>query len=344
MLKKHRGKIIGLLILAAAVALVILLNGGVQDFHEKYDGEDLTADVSGIGRSDTYEAYLRAHENAGTGDEAIKVDIVSFEGDAVLEKDENGNDCVLTPDGSMTTWKVQVEHAGMYNIMLDYLAVDSRGVDMERELYINGELPFSGAGTLSFSRLWKDAGPVRKDNQGNEIRPSQVEEFDWQQAWCRDAMGYEVDPYQFYFEEGDNTLSLRAVNEPMILRGITLEPVSEQKDYAAYKSALPQVTMSESANKWQTIIEGEDAVLRSSPSLYARYDRSSPATEPYSVTATVLNYIGGDPWNYAGQWIQWDFDVPEDGYYTISIKARQAYQRGALSCRSLYIDGQIPFS
>ena len=57
----------------------------------------------------------------------------------------------------------------------------------------------------------------------------------------------------------------------------------------------------------------------------------------------MLNYIGGDPWNNAGQWIEWSFVVPEDGYYEISVKARQAYQRGAVSARSVYIDGEIPF-
>jgi ABC-type glycerol-3-phosphate transport system substrate-binding protein len=101
--------------------------------------------------------------------------------------------------------------------------------------------------------------------------------------------------------------------------------------------------MSEEGKNYRVTIQGESAGLRSAPSLYARYDRSSSQTEPYSVTNTVLNYIGGDPWTHAGEWIQWDFDVPEDGYYNISVKARQMYQRGALSARTVYIDGEVPF-
>ena len=343
MLKKYRGTLIGLLCLAAVIALIVLLGGGTQSFQAKYEDVDLTADISGIGRGNTYDGYLRAHADAGTGEQPVAVDIAAFEGEGEL-REEQGEACVYTPDGSYVTWKVNVEKAGMYNIMLDYLTVQSRGVDMERELYINGDLPFSGAGSLTFSRLWTDGGPVRHDNQGNDIRPTQVERFDWQQSYCKDDMGYVVDPYQFYFEAGENTLSLRAINEPMLLRGITLYPVHEAQDYQAYRAAQPAASMSENAKSWQVTVQGEDAVLRSSPSLYARYDRSSPATEPYSVTHTVLNYIGGDPWNNAGQWIEWDFEVPEDGYYTITVKGRQAYQRGALSCRSLYIDGEIPFA
>ena len=35
-------------------------------------------------------------------------------------------------------------------------------------------------------------------------------------------------------------------------------------------------------------------------------------------------------------------EIPEDGWYTISIKGRQLYQRGYVACRSVYIDGKIP--
>ena len=343
MLKKFWSVLIRLLCVAAVVALIVVLSGGSQDFHEKYEGVDLSTDVSGLGRSDTYDGYLRAHASAGSGSDEVAVEIAAFEGEGELRQDEKGADCVFTPDGSYVTWTVNVEKAGMYNIMLDYQAVASRGVDMERELYINGELPFSGARSLTFARMWTDGGEVRKDNQGNDIRPSQVEVFGWQQSYCKDDMGYVVEPYQFYFEAGENTISLKAVNEPMLLRSITLLPVKTYVDYETYRAAQPEVEMSEVGMRWQNVVQGEAATLRSSPSLYARYDRSSPATEPYSVTNTILNYIGGDPWNNAGQWIEWEFEVPEDGYYNITIKGRQTYQRGALSCRSVYIDGEIPF-
>ena len=342
MRKKGFGWLIGILCLAALVALIVLLGGGTQDFHEKYEGVDLTADVSGLGREDTYSNYLQAHADAPSGSAEAVIDIAAFEGDAEL-REENGVPCVYTPDGSYVTWKVNVAQTGMYNIQLDYLTTASRGVDIERELYINGELPFSGARSLCFTRLWKDGAAVRQDNQGNDIRPTQVEVFDWQTVRCKDDMGYVAEPYKFYFEAGENTLSLKAVNEPMIIGAISLTPVQVFSTYAEYSAGQPQVSMSESAKNWQVTVQGEASSLRSSPSLYARYDRSSPATEPYSVTNTVLNYIGGDPWNNAGQWIEWQVDVPEDGYYNLSIKGRQAYQRGAISSRMVYIDGEILF-
>lgn len=336
--------LVGVLVVVMLVVALVLLNGGKQSYHDKYEGRDLSTDVTGIGRDDTYELYLRAHEGVAPGAEMIEVDIAAFAGDGTLQQNASGNPEVYTADGAYTSWTVNVPEDGMYTVQIEYMTVASRGVDIERELHINDALPFAGADTLRFSRLWVDGGEVRKDNQGNEIRPTQVEKYEYQIALCRDDMGYETDPYQFYFAKGENKLSLKAVNEPMIIRSIQLLPVTERQPYERYLAAQPEVKMSEAAKSWSATIQGEHAVTRSSPSLYARYDHASPATEPYDVYHTILNYIGGDPWNTPGQWIEWEFEVPEDGYYNVSIKARQTYQRGGLSCRSVYIDGEIPFA
>ena len=335
--------LVGILVVVILAAAIVLLNGDPLNYHDKYDGKDLSTDVSGIGRDDTYDVYLKAHEGVAAGTETIVVDVAAFEGDGVLQQDANGNPQVYTADGEYTSWMVNVPVEGMYAVQVEYLTVESRGVDVERELYINDVLPFAGADTLRFSRLWQDGGEVRKDNQGNEIRPSQKEKYEYQTAFCKDDMGYETEPYQFYFAQGQNKLSFKGANEPMIIRSIKLMPVTQRPSYEEYLAAQPKVQMSATGKGYQATIQGEKAVTRSSPSLYARYDHASPSTEPYDVYHTILNYIGGDPWNTAGQWIEWSFEVPEDGFYNISIKARQTYQRGGLSCRTVYIDGEVPF-
>ncbi|MCR4875602.1 MAG: extracellular solute-binding protein [Clostridiales bacterium] len=338
MSRRVRNILIGVLVLAAAAAGVWLLSRSPGDFRHKYEGTDLSAEVSGIGKSNTYDAYLASFAGLPAVQTEVPVDIFAFEGEGEVQQEG-----VLMPDESVLTWKAEVPQEGLYNIRLDYLTCESRGVDLERELLINGELPFAGASTLCFSRLWTDASEVRKDNQGNDIRPTQTEVFERQTAYCRDDMGYQTEPYAFYFREGENTITFRAVNEPMILCGMTLTPIVRYESYASYLNTAPQAAMSEDAKSYSQTVQGESAKLRSQPSLYARYDRSSSQTVPYSVTNTILNYIGGDPWTHPGEWIQWDFEVPENGYYQITVKARQMYQRGALSGRTVYIDGKVPF-
>lgn len=319
-------------------AVIALLMGGEENFSEKYAGVDLNTDISGIGRGDSYSAYLNSHTGAKMPSTGVTVDITRFMGDGEMVEDG-----VYCADSSAVTWEADVPEEGMYQIRITYLTVSSRGIDPTRRLTINGEVPFSGASSLCFSRLWADSGEVVKDNQGNEIRPSHKEIFEVQSAFCKDDMGYVTEPYRFFFEKGINTIGLAAVNEPIIICGIELTPVSERRTYEEYASGTPEVVMSEEAESFSLTIQGESAYVRSSPSLYARYDRSSPATEPYNLKNTVLNYIGGDSWNSAGQWIEWEFEVPEDGCYNITIKARQIYQRGSVSYRTVYLDGEVPF-
>lgn len=339
MSRKWRNILIGALIAVLVIGGIWLLSRSPENFKAKYEGVDLSTDITGIGRGNTYAAYKAQYEDLPAVKETVEVDLASFEGEGGTACDEG----VLTEDESVLTWKVNVPQAGLYNIRLDYLTVESRGIDIERELEINGTVPFEGASTLCFSRLWTDAGEIRKDNQGNDIRPTQTERFEKQSVSCRDDMGYQTEPYVFYFNEGENELTLRAVNEPMILCGITLTPPMKFDTYAEYSAAQPADPAAEAAKNFSLTIQGESAALRSEPSLYARYDRSSALTVPYSVKNNILNYIGGDAWTNPGEWIQWDFEVPEDGYYNISIKARQMYQRGALSARMVYIDGAVPF-
>lgn len=347
-MKKNKKVVLSIIIVViAAIIIFFAVNmDDVDDYHAKYEGYDLTSDVEGVGRERTYAQYLLSNEDAAYGTKNIDVDIFGYtKGNEIeiMTDYEDEEKVLYTGDSSSVEWEVNVEQSGLYYIYLEYFTVESRGVDIERSIYINGEVPFTGADALTFSRLWTNSSEVKKDNQGNEIRPSQVETYGWQGAYCKDSIGYVVSPYEFYFEQGKNTITLEAVNEPMVLRKVTLKAVKENPTYEEYVTQQPAVTMSDTGLNYLEEIQGEDSTVRSDPSLYAKYDRSSPSTEPYSVTKTVLNYIGGETWKTAGQWIQWEFTVPEDGYYNISIKGRQNYQRGSVSCRTLYIDNVVPF-
>lgn len=334
---------------AAAVVLVAVLAslGGVEDFHDKYEGADLTAGVEGMERGGTYTEYLNSHGDAAYCRQSAEVDLFDYDstGEVELYNDYEGADRALyTGTGSLVTWKINVPETGFYNIRMEYLIPESRGVAAERAVYVNGEIPFEDARNISFTRIWTDGGEPRTDNQGNEIRPTQVEVYDWQESCFRDDMGYITEPYLFYLEKGENEISLEAENEPMVLKKLEICAVEDLDTYEEYTAKQPESGAGEAALNYIQVIQGEDSTLRSESSLYAKYDRSSPTTQPNSVTTTVLNYVGGEAWRSSGQWIEWDFEVPEDGYYNIMVKGRQNYSRGSVSSRSVYIDGEIPFA
>ena len=334
-----------------AIAAIILLFVCLRLIPEKplseyYEGYDLSTLQSAVSAGTTYSEYLEMHKNASRPDLSLSVDVFAYDVEqsegVSLVKNYKGKDVVLTQDKSFILWTVDVPEAGFYNISMDYICPPSRNIDIERILYINGQMPFTGADTLSFSRLWTDGGEIKYDNRGNQIRPSQAEVFYYQTVRFKSDLGYEVDPYKFYFEKGINTIALKALSEPLAISALELLPVKTYVNYQNYLAKQPSKPESFTAKDIFIKVQGEDSTVRSDPSLFARYDRSSAITEPYSTTTTVLNYIGGDSWKSPGQWIEWEFETPENGWYTISLKGRQLYQRGYVSYRSVYIDGEIP--
>ena len=328
------------------VLCVILASRKVENFSYKYEGADLSKDVVGLEKSDTYAGYIEDHADAVNASADVSIDIFDYEsgGDVSLYKDYEGVDeCLYTGVNSEVTFKVSVKESGFYNLYVEYLLPESRGVAAERGVYINGELPFEDALSVTFTRIWTDGGEKKVDNQGNEIRPTQVEVYDWQTAYFADDRGYVKEPYKFYFEKGVNELKLTGENEPLIIKTLSLKAITDSITYEEYLSDKPSVSASDGVANYVQIIQGEDSTYRSESSLYAKYDRSSPTTVPNSVTHTVLNYVGGETWRSNGQWIEWDFEVPDDGYYNIIIKARQNYSRGSVSNRKIYIDGEVPF-
>lgn len=347
-MKSSVKKVIVAVAIVAVIAVIAVLSSlrGVEDFHEKYEGVDLSRTIEGMEKGGTYAEYLNAHSDANDATEGAQVDLFNYTstGDVEVRSDYEGvSKALYTGTDSMVTWEVNVPKAGFYNLYMEYLIPESKGVPAERVVYINGEIPFEDARNISFTRLWADGGEPKVDNQGNEIRPTQVEVYDWQHSFFRDDMGYITAPYRFYLNQGTNQIGLLAENEPMVLSNLEVTAVQVMDTYDEYTAKQPQVNSSEEAKNYLLTVQGEDSSVRSESSLYAKYDRSSPTTYPNSVTNTVLNYVGGETWRSSGQWIEWDFEVPEDGYYNIMIKGRQNYARGSVSSRRVYIDGEVPF-
>jgi len=340
---KFKGFIIFAVAVVCIVLLFVLTGKSEQVFYEKYIGYDLSG--ASTGRTNTYLRYMERHAGASAGTQDIPINIFAYtsaQGASVLENFEGEARVLRTEEASFIEYTVNVDRAGLYNIHMDYFPLRSRGIPIERALYINGEIPFLGADRLSFHRVWGDGGNNRFDNQGNEIRAQQVEKPRWESGWFRDSLGHETEPYSFYLRAGANTIRIRGINEPVAIRSLSLKAPIAMKNYKDFIASVDYNRYSNLRSNYLLKIQGERAARRSDPSLYPIYDRSSGATEPPSVARIRLNMIGGQSWRVAGQWIEWDFDVPEDGLYRISVKGRQNYNRGFVSNRTVMINGEVP--
>lgn len=295
----------------------------------------------------SYDQYLKEHADAARPAVTVPVDIIHYTvGDgmqASAEQNYQGKQgaSVLTGKEGFIEWQVEVPQTGLYNIAVDYYPMEGNGSDIERELLIDGAAPFDGARTLTFQRVWTDGESMVKDDSGNEYRPFQVEAPRWMSMVLQGSSDYSKGSYLFYLEQGTHTLRLVSNKEPMAISAIRLFQEEELPTYAEKQQEYQQKGY-QAATK-EILIEGEAAAYRSSPTLYAINDNSSPMTSPTEVGKIRLNTVGGYNWRYQRQWLEWKFTVKETGLYKLNLRTMQNFNEGASSTRTLYIDGEIPF-
>src|SRR5690606_13408156 len=145
--------------------------------------------------------YLEKHANAARPDQVIRIegeDFIETEGvgfSLIDEFNDLNEQSVLTPEEGSISWKVDIKEAGLYNMRVHYYPIEGKSSAIQREININGELPFSGADYVIFDRVWADQDDeIRRDENDNDLRPRQTEAPQWVNAPFRDSEGYFNEP------------------------------------------------------------------------------------------------------------------------------------------------------
>ncbi|MBQ9143089.1 MAG: extracellular solute-binding protein [Lachnospiraceae bacterium] len=277
----------------------------------------------------------------------------------ILQDYENvpgGGASVVTTEEALVEYEVNIEESGYYDLSLIYYPIEGKSSSIQRAFFIDGKLPYGEMSLVELNRIWNNdvtefttdkKGVVvkawEKDNQGFDVKPGTVEIPEWVESYLYDSNGYVTDPLSVYLEAGEHTLTIMSMREPMLLHEIILNNSEKVADYATVKAAW-DANGAGNASKAVIRIEAENAVKTSSQMLYPRQDQSSPAVYPSSPKLLLNNTIGGDSWKEAGQWIEWEFEAPQSGYYNIATYCKQNFVRGIDVCRKIYIDGEVPFA
>ena len=323
-----------------------------QQLSSQADGQtSLDADslFDMIMQGNTYADYVASHAGAAAPEREIVINAADYtktQGEGFQTRDRfEGMDgtALLTEEQGQVEWKVNVPQSGLYHISMLYYPVDGKSSGIVRTLLIDGEVPFEEAAYLQFDRVWdNERSEVQRDNRGNELRPRQQENPEWRETLFKDSEGYYEEPFQFYLSAGEHTLTLVSQREPMAIRQLKLFQQPVAMPYEEVKAAHTDAGRQPTSGV-RVVVQGEDAVAKSSPTLYPQIERSSPAVHPYSPSETRVNTIGGHDWRLPGEWIEWEFEVPESGLYNLGFKVQQNFVRGTYSTRRLTIDGEVPF-
>lgn len=237
-------------------------------------------------------------------------------------------------------WDVEVPQSGLYWIGVEYYPLPGKRASAMRDVKVNGAYPFSEARRLSFERAWRDSGPPARDNQGNDIRPRQIETPDWQFKYFEDPEGMYIDPFYFPLEAGVNTLTIHSIREPMAIRRIVVRSAERLPTYADVARTYQEKGYRE-VKGVSIKLQAESPITKSDPTIRAEFG-FDPLSDPASDGYWRLNEFGGWRWRKGGQWVTWKFTVPESGLYKIGVKNIQNW-RHTPSARTVRIDGEIPF-
>lgn len=370
MKKRKTGKKIMAMVLTAAVALSLLPMTGSESHAQTEllmdDFDEIISTYNIDPSMQSYKEYMAVYGNENRPDREIEIpagDFVRYEeSDAPVtpevRKDFDGmaGESVLTGEDSLIEFEVTVPETGLYNMSVVYYPVEGKNSDIQRSVFIDGELPYAELALLSFPRVWtnyvedsyiNEHGVTimnwSKDNQGNDVKPKTMEAPEWQSRYLYDSDGYVTEALSIYLEAGTHTISLLSVKEPMLINKLVLNNVSTLKSYAEVKAGWDAAGAQDARGTLITL-EAEYANRTSSQMLYPQQDQSSPAISPVSPKALLNNSIGGNSWRLVGQWIEWEFYIPENGYYNIAMFDKQNFSRGIHVSRRITIDGEVPFS
>lgn len=301
----------------------------------------------------TYEDYIISFKDAVKPDCEITIDAENYLSSTaevstltmVDEVDNHENSGLLCGDSGLVSWNFTVLQEGFYELSVLYYNIQGNGNEMERALFIDGEIPYSDAGNIVFSRTYTNDGEkIFNKISGNEVRRSQKEVHTWTYAPVRSSGGYHDSNLLFYLTEGKHTLSLKAISEKMVISEFKFSNSKPLKKYSEVEKEYEQKGYKNVDASVSAKVQGEDAVYKSSSTLYAVQDRSSSLNEPYDIDKIYLNCIGGTTWKYQGAWIEWEIDAPESGLYNVALRIKQNFSSGVTYTKSLSVDGEIPFS
>ena len=157
----------------------------------------------------------------------------------------------------------------------------------------------------------------------------------WDTYTISDSSGYYTKEFEFYLEAGEHTISLEGRNCPLYISGITFGAVEDIPTYDQYIKNLGNHVNEKGSGSVK--IEAEYVNAASDKTVYPIEDGADALTFPNDASRTMLNTIGGEKWQTAGQWVTYKFTVNKSGMYDIVARFRQNILDGMFVNRALYL-------
>jgi ABC-type glycerol-3-phosphate transport system substrate-binding protein len=247
---------------------------------------------------------------------------------------------VWDTDAEYFEWSFTVPEDGLYELEVEYFGFADESSPIQRQLSIDGEVPFEEAYSVAFYRAWRDEGPVKVNNLGDEVRPRQIQDQIWQTKKVYDKLGLYAEPLLFFMKAGDHVLRMDFIDQAAAFGRITF---TGKESIPVYDDTDGPGAAKSGAAVNEIVIQAETNVISKTDPTVRMESTGDPLTKPNVYGRRIMNYLGGRRWRKGGQAVTWSFEVPRSGYYKVAMRVLQNTGDGLPVFRKIEIDGEVRF-
>jgi ABC-type glycerol-3-phosphate transport system substrate-binding protein len=281
-----------------------------------------------------------SHVNAAGGND-IEIRADSYELPLATDKTAGmySKPSVLLQKNDIVSFTASIVEDGLYTISFDMAAGESLLSQPEGQLSVDGKFPTTDFQGMVFPFYYQNTTETFPlDRYGNEALPRQVRLVRWTKVPLRDANFSQKYPIQLNLTKGDHQFEFTLTKESMYLGSIYIDQFVTPPDYSQYLND----NQAPDSSGVSIVIEAEHSSFKNDTSIRPSSNRSLVVT-PYDTYKLLLNSLGGETWQRSGTAAYYEFTVPADGMYCITLRALQNFKNNFTVFRRITINDAVLF-
>jgi ABC-type glycerol-3-phosphate transport system substrate-binding protein len=248
------------------------------------------------------------------------------------------NPSVLLQQGDTLHFEVTIPTEEDFTLALDVAVPSESGVP-EGQMRVDGKFANHDLQRFTFPIYYRSSTQTfSKDRYGNDALIRQVRDVRWTTAPIRDVNFSQPYPLRVKLAAGEHYFDFTLTEGTLYVGSIYLTAFSPYSDYAQYLASQPRTDSS----SFLLTLEAELPSYKNDTSARPDSSRSLTVT-PYDTYCRLLNVLGGETWNKSGSAVYYMFNIPEDGLYTITLRALQNTRSNFTVFRRITVNGEVPF-
>ena len=232
--------------------------------------------------------------------------------------------------GESVEFTVTPPTAGEYEIWVYYRTNPSQMRATEVTMAINGEIHLPALRRLHFESLWLRNEP-NIDRYNNQIPAMPTASPDIIAKPLEDSTHMSSRPLTFALTANTYALTFTSNDGYLHIYDVVLREPRHIPAYSPGNAAGTNII----------VVGGESFYSANNPSIRAAGEYN-PVLYPYTAERRLLNLLDGGSFSRPGDRVDWQVDIPEDGWYHIGLMYRQTAKTDFPVFVDILINGEVP--